>query len=1052
MMKNWDRVTATKPLIISPYVKLQSLNAKKTFSDGRNSIISKISNNGILSENPNKENENKLILSQLFDNMMQNCLTSPPYIVFEHEITKIIKANRAIFWEKHPISNSYIAKTLKSEVPITNSIIQQVIQNGAPIIPTIPYDAEILTLFSINSYDHQFFIPLKYPDGTIPTILQLSRHQNRHAFDKEDFEIADYIIKKFLIYGSSFFQKERIVALASKVTQIAPLSTIMHQIQEVLKSNFGCPNPDIWFFNKKDENIYHYDLEFKEFVGVYKIEAGVVSLAIRETMIVESEHVGELKNYYPPIDGDFDLPVLISSYDFEMQVWCVVLRGERANGAYTKDDQSRLANIIPFISRSLSFSGGFSHDISANSKKPHDMKTKILSLSSLFVKQLHFADLITLIQKKTPILVQCDICRLIFVDSHNQELISDFDSSFQNYKRSSINSGFAGSSAKNGQIDITNDPENDPLFDANVDTPEGIKAASLMSIPIFDLDNNIICVLILLNKMNGEFHERDKVTLMSLAPFIGIAIKNSRVSDSSLHFINNFANCFNDVIQKISINETLQLILHKGKQYIGIINAKLYLNKGETGLFEYAMVGDQLLNTDAQYAEMSLKEIKTITNILNDKNKDMPSQSTELLGLLKILNFVSCAPVLSSNNQTILGVLQIEGSIKDSVVIPLIDSFIFQASFLFDTKEMSEIIGIENKKEKLLTIIDKQQINEYLTPPNLIFNIEEGMLFNAAFLLQESTDEDLIKIVFACFDYFHLKEEYKITNQKLYSFLTNLSKDYNDVPFHNWRHAVSACHFCVTLLITGKYESIFRKDEILSLLLAALGSDCGHDDFLTQKTDTEKQMNSILFSKQSAYEIQHCKELINVLSKESCNILSFFDESSLNSVWNLIIYLILQTDMSKHVDLIEDFGNWRTQEKFSLDIKEHRNLLLALLLKCSVYSDVVKNFEYADSIKEYLGEEFYHQGNLHAVLGMKYLDEDHLRSQLDKPGSFIGFIQYVIHPLFEVLYYSNDDLKYLDTLLTDNFNKWKINDEKRIEIENQQKEEQNQRQIENFGK
>lgn len=1028
-MKGWDRIIAAQPLIISSAKKIYATSPKNTSpKDILRSPLSSLATNKIIDiDKLNQELEAKLTWSDIFDSMMESCLNSPQHVAFESHMVLFFHSNRAIFWEKRPNSSAFLSRTLKSEISASCSLIQQIINSSQPVIPNLLYDPDIITSFSLQSFDHQFFVPLRYPDGSICAIIQLSRHQNCSPFGQEEFKIAEFVMKKFILYGSPFFEKERIVGLASKVSQVGLLSQTTNHIKKTLETAFQCNSPDIWFLQMNDGSYFRYDNQIREFIGVYKCSTGVIGLALRNEnanhcITINSNKVGELKHYSSSIDGDANNPILMSSCEFEGRIWCVCLRGERSNGSYTKDDQSRFSTIIPFIARSLSYSGGFLRRNLNSAKKSENSKIDMINFTSSIVdSHRNIYEVINLVQEKVTDLLKAEICRVLIVDSKSKELRSDFENGIILCKKSPLDSGIAGSTVTSRLPIICSKPEDDPKFDREVDAGgKTTKIQSLLSVPVI-FKNDVKAVIMALNKSGGEFNESDKIKLTTISTFFGIAMKNGEICQASYQIISQLKKIVNHS------NDTIENVLTKIKEIIHASTVTLFVvQQSDSSLHEFATIGEKL-NSTIQFATFSINSKKSsFFSIGQDSDKSI---------------VISCVPFFDDDDR-ILGVVEFSCDFSEfNEELNLIESFVSIASSSSLSKScLKEFSDYEEEKSKLREIVGIESIEISDTPKSLLFLNE---LFEPSFIVQGNSEIDLIKIVFSCFDHFKLKQEFKLTNQKLFSFVSNLSKscDNDENSYHNWSHSVSTLLFGSILLMKSKMNETFTKLEILSFLIASLGHNLSQDEI---QNENDEIPFSILYKSQNVMGMNHCAQLAKIMSKESCNLLSALDQNALNSAWELIFYLIFSSHMSVHFDVLKENEKCQKDNSFSLKNSEHRNLQLALLLKCADFSECLKDFEYADKFSKIICEEFFNFGPIENIDGIEYLNENHKRKFLDREKSFLGFVTFVALPLFESVYEYNNDLMFIKDCFTANLEKWSESNSKNNDSDQNVTEETNE--------
>jgi hypothetical protein len=165
---------------------------------------------------------------------------------------------------------------------------------------------------------------------------------------------------------------------------------------------------------------------------------------------------------------------------------------------------------------------------------------------------------------------------------------------------------------------------------------------------------------------------------------------------------------------------------------------------------------------------------------------------------------------------------------RNLVVIPLLAN----DSKLLGVMELSCSSKILNEDVKLLDCfamfavfavfawisLEKSELQEIATKGALEFDIRRWMLDSEgrSFQIPEKLklDEERLrqvftlnfdaplfdgarhfKVIWVIFDSFNLLERFRLTNEKLFKFVSAISATYKKVPYHNWRHAADSTQF-----------------------------------------------------------------------------------------------------------------------------------------------------------------------------------------------------------------------------------------------------------------
>lgn len=261
----------------------------------------------------------------------------------------------------------------------------------------------------------------------------------------------------------------------------------------------------------------------------------------------------------------------------------------------------------------------------------------------------------------------------------------------------------------------------------------------------------------------------------------------------------------------------------------------------------------------------------------------------------------------------------------------------------------------------------------------------------------------------------------------MFTFVTKLAESYD-----NWARAVDSTQFLAIMIIEGKLDKVLIKQEIFALITACICHDAGHEELLDESNPLTYTPHAILYKNQSINETHNCTAVIEILTKEDCNIFINFDQKLYKRMWKDIIKLIIATDMGKHFKIINTFDQLISQEIFGLKVQKHRDLLMKMIIKIADLSRACRDFEIASASKDELCKDFFNHGDLDQTEGLHFDSENEFdRKHLNREKSVLGFYQYVCLPPFRLLTHILPDLMPFTEKLEENVEKWKQEDFKR---------------------
>ncbi|KAM3607943.1 uncharacterized protein V6R79_016685 [Siganus canaliculatus] len=238
---------------------------------------------------------------------------------------------------------------------------------------------------------------------------------------------------------------------------------------------------------------------------------------------------------------------------------------------------------------------------------------------------------------------------------------------------------------------------------------------------------------------------------------------------------------------------------------------------------------------------------------------------------------------------------------------------------------------------------------------------------------------------------------FNIEPEVLQQFLFEVYRRYNNIPFHNFKHC-----FCVTQMMYGliwltNLRSKMDSVDLLIMLTSAVCHDLDHTGYnnayqINARTELALRYNDI-----SPLENHHCAVAFEIMEKTESNIFRNLSTDQYKRIREGIIKCILATDMTRHNEILNKFKS--ILPTFDFSNKDHRDVLMMILIKVSDISNEARPMEVAEPWLDCLLQEFFNQSDMEKLEGLPvtpFMDRD----KVNKPSSQTGFIRFVLLPLF----------------------------------------------------
>ncbi|KAI8609548.1 hypothetical protein BC830DRAFT_1070171, partial [Chytriomyces sp. MP71] len=268
------------------------------------------------------------------------------------------------------------------------------------------------------------------------------------------------------------------------------------------------------------------------------------------------------------------------------------------------------------------------------------------------------------------------------------------------------------------------------------------------------------------------------------------------------------------------------------------------------------------------------------------------------------------------------------------------------------------------------------------------------------FNIWDYTEVELIGLMENMFEVMDLTKTFNMDVNVIRAFLARVSVTYNANPFHNFKHC-----FCVTqmmygiLNVTGVISKLTPLEK-LALICATIGHDLDHPGMNNAYQINANTDLTIIYNDISPLENHHAAVLFTLFRDPKLNILANLPEAQYRECRKQIINCILATDMAKHGEILAKFKGY--SNNFNFDDPAQRQLLLQMIVKCSDISNEVRPKHISEPWVDNLLEEFFCQSDKEKKDGLPtapFMD----REKVTKPSAQVGFIGFVMIPLFELV-------------------------------------------------
>jgi len=265
----------------------------------------------------------------------------------------------------------------------------------------------------------------------------------------------------------------------------------------------------------------------------------------------------------------------------------------------------------------------------------------------------------------------------------------------------------------------------------------------------------------------------------------------------------------------------------------------------------------------------------------------------------------------------------------------------------------------------------------------------------AQFDIWTYTDDELPELALLMFENLGFLTHLGIGRDQMMSFIQNIEVNYNQNPFHNFRHVVDVTQFSYRLLQSGCLNQHFNILERFALLLASIGHDLGHPG---TTNDYQRKYGTELFStygEHSPLERHHIQMLLNLITESRDTAFASFADEKIENLKSFVRSLIEATDIERHQFYVDSIKKEKNPPK---------ELLGQIVLKCSDLCNIQRAQNIADKWAAALAEELCLQGDLERSKGVEVGFPLVRDNPINQPKAQTYFREKIGSPLFEQLY------------------------------------------------
>ncbi|XP_016071153.1 PREDICTED: high affinity cAMP-specific and IBMX-insensitive 3',5'-cyclic phosphodiesterase 8A [Miniopterus natalensis] len=268
-------------------------------------------------------------------------------------------------------------------------------------------------------------------------------------------------------------------------------------------------------------------------------------------------------------------------------------------------------------------------------------------------------------------------------------------------------------------------------------------------------------------------------------------------------------------------------------------------------------------------------------------------------------------------------------------------------------------------------------------------------------------------------------------------------------PYHNSTHAADVLHATAYFLCRNRIKQTLDSVDEAAALIAAAIHDLDHPGRTNPFLCNSGSELAILYNDIAVLESHHAALAFQLSTRDDkCNIFKNMERNDYRTLRQIIIDMVLATEMTKHFEHFNKFVNSinkplaeleeneeaeKDQEAINalLRTPENRTLIKRMMIKCADVSNPCRALEQCIEWAARISEEYFSQTDEEKQQDLPVVMPAFDRKTCSIPKSQISFIDYFITAMFDA-WDAFVDLPELLQNLDNNFKYWKGLDEMKL--------------------
>lgn len=406
-------------------------------------------------------------------------------------------------------------------------VLREMAQTGlnTPVVLMTGYGSELSAIEAFRLGAKDYLIKPFTIDEIVETIDR-ALMETRLLHDKE--ELAEQLRRAKVELSRQSQEMDTLFSIGKAITSLLDVNKVMQRVQEAARYLTNSEACAVWLANESETVLRAYGDEGRTFAQELPIEGSRIGEVLKTGRPFRYSAIG--KKTQPSKGEPASQAILYVPLNLRgITLGVLEVRNIRLRRAFSRRDEFLLSFLADYAAIALENARVFQAADQALMAGLEELNT-LIEITRTITSTLDLDEVIRLTINQVHDSWHIEASSLWLLDNRKQTLkvLANVGTPFELLSRFEVplGKGFVGYVAETGKWIYTNKVANHELHFRQIDEVTGFSTRSLLCVPLL-FGGQVVGALQLLNKLDGDFDDRDVERALSIAAAVAIAVTNA---------------------------------------------------------------------------------------------------------------------------------------------------------------------------------------------------------------------------------------------------------------------------------------------------------------------------------------------------------------------------------------------------------------------------------------------------------------------------------------------------------------------------------------------